>query len=123
MTLADVLGQVMPVEVEDDGALTLRHDGTFASLRTLQIAEGLDLISLNQLLAWDLPCDDDLRRRVAAEASTAIFGTVAITEHDDGTAEVMLRYNFPAGALDDQALRTLVLMVLAGGAEVRRSLI
>ena len=37
--LADVLGQALPVDVEDDCALTVRHDGTFASLRTVTIAD------------------------------------------------------------------------------------
>jgi hypothetical protein len=35
----------------------------------------------------------------------------------------MLRYNFPAGGLDDRALQTLMLMVLAGGAAARRVLV
>jgi hypothetical protein len=37
-------------------------------------------------------------------------------------ADVMLRYNFPAAGLTDEALRTLILMVLATGADVRRDL-
>ncbi len=37
-------------------------------------------------------------------------------------ADVMLRYNFPAAGLTDDALRTLILMVLATGADVRRDL-
>jgi hypothetical protein len=36
---------------------------------------------------------------------------------------VLLRYNFPAGGLGDDALRTLILMVLATGADVRRALL
>ena len=35
----------------------------------------------------------------------------------------MLRYNFPGGGLTDDALRTLILMVLAAGADVRRALL
>jgi sulfite reductase beta subunit-like hemoprotein len=38
------------------------------------------------------------------------------------TADVMLRYNFPGGGLTDDALRTLILLVLDTGAEVRRAL-
>ena len=122
MGLADALGQVLPIEVEQDGALTVRHDGTFASVRTLPVAEGLEIIALTQLLAWDLACDDELRRRVAAQAAGTMFGTVTMIEDADGRAEVMLRYNFPAGGLDERALQTLVLMVLTGGAETARAL-
>jgi hypothetical protein len=34
---------------------------------------------------------------------------------------VVLRYNFPGNGLNDEALRTLALMVLDKGAEVRRA--
>jgi len=127
MSLADVLGQVMSVDVEDDGALTVRHDDTFASLRTVTIADGLELISLTQVLAWDLAPDAELRKIVAAQASKTMLGTVTLVEHPTAggaqqRADVVLRYNFPAGGLDDQALRTLVMMILATGADVRRAL-
>lgn len=122
MALADVLAQVMPVQVEQDGALTVRHDGTVASLREVTIAEGLDMLSLTQVLAWDLPADAELRESVAAHANTMMLGTVTLTEQSSERADVLLRYNFPVGGLDDRAVQTLVLMVLSGGAEVRRSL-
>lgn len=121
MALADVLRQVLPVEVEQDGALTVRHHGTFASLRTMQVDDGLELTSLTQLLAWDLPLTADLRECVAAQANSTMLGTVTLTERDD-LADVMLRYNFPAGGLADTALQTLVLMVLDGGIAAARAL-
>ena len=34
----------------------------------------------------------------------------------------MLRYNFPAAGLTDDALRTLILMVLASGADARAAI-
>ncbi len=126
--LADVLGHVASVEVTDDDALTVHHDGTFASLRTVTIADGLELISLTQALTWDLTPDADLRKSVAAQAAKTMLGTVTLVEHPDGgadagRADVVLRYNFPFAGLDDQALQTLVLMVLAAGADVRRALL
>lgn len=125
--IADVLAKVASVEVTDDGALTVRHDGTFASLRTVTIADGLELISLTQALAWDLVPDAELRKSVAAQASRTMLGTVTLVEHPDGgldaeRADVVLRYNFPFQGLDDHALQTLVLMVLTAGADVRRAL-
>ena len=35
----------------------LTGDQTFASLRIVPVAEGLELVSLTQILAWDLPLD------------------------------------------------------------------
>jgi len=124
MSLADVLGQVASVDIEDDGALTVQHDGTFASLRTVTIADGLEFVSLTQAVAWDLTPDADLRKSVAAQAAKTMLGTVTLVEHPDAErADVVLRYNFPFAGLDDQTLQTLVLMVLAAGADVRRALL
>ena len=124
MSLADVLGQVASVDIEDDGALTVYHDGTFASLRTVTIADGLEFVSLTQAVAWDLTPDAGLRKSVAAQATKTMLGTVTLVEHPDAErADVVLRYNFPFAGLNDQALQTLVLMVLAAGADVRRALL
>jgi hypothetical protein len=129
--LASILGEVLPVEEEPDGALTIRHDGTFASLRVVTIVEGLDLVSLTQILAWDLPLNKKIRDRVAEQAHSTMLGSVAVVEkvtetaskrNSGKTADVMLRYNFPGGGLTDDALRTLILMVLDKGAEIRRVL-
>ena len=70
----------MPVDVEADGALTVRHDGTVASLRTVSIADDIEMISLTQVLAWDLPVNADLRKRVAAAAQATMLGTVTLVE-------------------------------------------
>ncbi len=78
MGLADrlrtVLDGVLPYDEEDDGALTVHHDHTFASLRVVTIAEDLEMVSLTQMLAWDLPLDNEIRDKVAA----------ARTRHDAG---------------------------------------
>ncbi|HTY28995.1 MAG TPA: hypothetical protein VMD51_12775 [Mycobacterium sp.] len=121
--LAEALSDVMPVDVEDDGALTVRHEGTFASLRTVTIAEDIEMVSVTQVLAWDLPLNADLRKRVATQAHATMLGTVTLVEQPGKRGDVMLRYNFPGDGLGDQALRTLVLMVLAAGIDARRALV
>ncbi|MDA2890264.1 hypothetical protein PDG61_05015 [Mycolicibacterium sp. BiH015] len=130
--LAVVLTDILPVTREDDGALTVQHEATFASLRVVTIAEDLDLVSLTQVLAWDLPLDSKIRAEVAKHAQDTLLGTVSLVEKIGATTkgsgrpkkagDVLLRYNFPAAGLTDDALRTLVLMVLATGADVRRAL-
>ena len=127
-----VLAEILPVQREDDGALTVSHEETFASLRVVTIAEGLELISLTQVLAWDLPLNAAMRAVVAKHAQDTLLGTVSMVEKIGGgkntggsrkTGDVLLRYNFPAAGLTDDALRTLVMMVLATGADVRRALV
>jgi hypothetical protein len=128
--LAAVLDDILPIQREDDGAVTVHHDETFASLRVVTIAEGLDMVSLTQILAWDLPLDSKIRAKVAKHAHDTLLGTVSLVEksaaakrNSKKTADVLLRYNFPAAGLTDDALRTLILMVLATGADIRRDLI
>ena len=128
--LAVVLSEILPMQREDDGALTVQHNETFASLRVVTIAEDLDLVSLTQVLAWDLPLNAKLRGEVAKHAHDTLLGTVSLVEKIGAvkngpkkTGDVLLRYNFPAAGLTDDALRTLVLMVLATGADVRRALV
>jgi hypothetical protein len=141
--LATVLRDVLPIEEEPDGALTVRHEGTFASLRVVNIVEDLDLISLTQILGWDLPLTKKLSDEVAKQAREINFGSVTLSEkvtdkaaqRNSGkvapkaasraaakTADVMLRYNFPGAGLSDDALRTLILLVLDGGARIRSAL-
>ncbi len=134
--LAVVLNEILAVQEEDDGAVTVHHDGTFASLRVVTIAEDLELVSLTQILAWDLPLDAKLRAKVADHAHRTLLGTVSLAtksgqkeiaagakRNSKKAADVLLRYNFPAVGLTDHALRTLIMMVLATGADVRRALI
>jgi hypothetical protein len=134
--LAAVLEEVLQLNREEDGAITLHHDGTVASLRVVEIAEDLELVSLTQILAWDLPLDAKLRAAVADHAHNTLLGTVSLTtksghkevaagakRNSKKVADVLLRYNFPAAGLTDDALRTLILMVLSTGSDVRRALI
>jgi hypothetical protein len=129
--LLSVLSEVLSVEEESDGALTVRHAGTIASLRVVTITDDLDLVSLTQILAWDLPLTKKVRDRVAEQAHGTLLGSVAVVEkvgetipkrNSGKTADVMLRYNFPGSGLSDDALRTLILMVLDKGAEIRNAL-
>ena len=129
MELADrlraVVEGVWPFEEEDDGALTVHHDHTFASLRVVTIAEGLEMVSLTQILAWDLPLDNEIRDKVGRLAHDTVLGTVSLAEQvaGGGSADVTLRYNFPAAGLTDEALHTLLMMVLSTGVDVRQTLI
>jgi len=127
--LAPILRDVLPLDEEPDGGVTVRHDGTFASLRVVNIAEDLDLVSLTQVLAWDLPLTKKVGDLVAKHAHDTNFGAVILTEKAAAkrgqrkTADVMLRYNFPGAGLTDDALRTLILLVLDTGAQIRRALL
>jgi hypothetical protein len=142
--LSNALAGALTVVEESDGALTVSQPGVVASLRVVTIAEGLEMVSLTQPLAWDLPLNAKVREKVAQQASKTLLGTVALVEKSEKgpvvpangstaksstrkstvkkSADVLLRYNFPGAGLSDEALRTLILMVLAAGADVREAL-
>ena len=127
--LLTVLSEVLPVDEESDGALTVRHAGTIASLRVVEITEGLDLVSLTQIVAWDLLLNNKIRDSVTAQSHSILLGSISMTEkpaadQNSGiAADLLLRYNFPGNGLSNEALQTLILMVLDKGAEIRRTLI
>ena len=67
------------------------------------------MVSLTQILAWDLPLDEqDFVRKVAEHAHNTLLGTVSLVEksgrrrsrrakrNSKKAADVLLRYNFPA---------------------------
>ncbi|HYZ68284.1 MAG TPA: hypothetical protein VE666_10875 [Mycobacterium sp.] len=127
--LAAVLEDIVSIQQEEDGALTVRHEETIASLRVVTISEGLEMVSLTQILAWDLPVDSKIRNQVARHARNTLLGTVSLVEKSAGAkrnskkaGDVLLRYNFPGAGLADDALRTLILLVLGTGADIRRDL-
>lgn len=139
--LSVVLGDAVTIIASDDDGLTVSQDGSVASLRVVTIADGLEMVSLTQPLAWDLPLTAKTREAVADHGSRTMLGTVVLVEKPVDTpvngssakgatrkaaakkvADVLLRYNFPAAGLSDDALRTLILLVLATGDDVRRAL-
>jgi len=123
--LAGVLGDGgIAVEVESDGAVTVFYDGTLTSLRVVTITEDLDLVLLTQIVARDLPLTPAVRQEVAARARDLNFGSVRVVASRTGsrTGDIILRYYFPGDGLADAALRTLILLVLDTGAEIRRAL-
>lgn len=128
--LLTVLSEVLPVDEESDGALTVHHRGTIASLRVVSITDGLDLVSLTQIVAWDLLLTKKIRDSVTEQSHSMLLGSISMVEkpapaakrNSSKAADVLLRYNFPGGGLSDDALRTLILMVLDKGADIRRAL-
>jgi hypothetical protein len=129
--LVTVLSEVLSLDEEPDGALTVRHAGTIASLRVVTITDELDLVSLTQIVAWDLVLTKKIRDSVTEQSQSTLLGSVTLVEKAGDTtpkrnsgkaADVVLRYNFPGGGLSDDALRTLILMVLDKGAEIHRVL-
>jgi len=101
-----------------DGSFGFDYGAVPFALQVVTLTEGLDVVSVTGVLAWDLPLDAQVRSRVAAAADALQFGSVHLIERD-ADADVVLRYSFPATGLNDTALTTMLLLVLDGAADAR----
>jgi hypothetical protein len=110
------------VHVDDDGALTFRHGEVPCAVQAMQLAEGLIVLSLTCVVAWDLPDDPKLAASAAERAGQGLFGTLGVV-HSDGGMDVTLRYAFPADGLDSAALGTLLMLVVSNASQLRGELL
>lgn len=109
------------VHVDDDGALTFRHGDVPCAVQAMQLAEGLIVLSLTCVIAWDLPDDPALAASAAERAGQGLFGTLGVIHTDTGM-DVTLRYVFPAHGLDVPPLGTLLLLVISTASQLRAEL-
>lgn len=109
------------VRTEDSG-LGFEYDGALCSLRAVNLAPGLDVLTLTCVLAWDRPQKPQLHKRVAERNAALQFGSITVIGHDK-QADVIMRYTFPAAGLDDEALATMLLLVLSGAGRARQGLL
>ncbi|MET0132524.1 MAG: hypothetical protein ABW215_02915 [Kibdelosporangium sp.] len=116
------LEQYYEVFVDDDGTLTFRHSELPCAVQAMQLAEGLSVLSLQSVVAWDLPDSPETVSTVADRGGEALFGTLNVVHTDEGI-DVTLRYTFPAEGLDVNALGTLFMLVVSGASQLRLDLL
>jgi hypothetical protein len=108
------------VSVDDDGALSFRHGDVPCAVQGMELAEGLTVLSLTVVVAWDLV--GDVSVWVAERAGQGLFGTLGVIPSERGT-DVMLRYAFPADGLKPEPLSTLLMLVVSTASQVRGELL
>jgi hypothetical protein len=128
----DALEQFIDVNVDDDGALTFQHAGVPGAVSAVQLADGLVVLSLTCVVAWDLPGgsngdrdgagDLDLAARLALRAGEGLFGTLGAVRTERGY-DVTLRYAFPAAGLEPAPLGTLLMLVISTASQLRAELL
>ena len=116
------LEQFHDVRVDQDGALTFRHSDVPCAVQAMEIADGLVLLSLTCVVAWDLPDDPALAVSAAERAGQGLFGTLGVV-HTDRGMDVTLRYAFPAAGLPPTALGTLLMLVVSTASQLRSELL
>ncbi|WP_236796168.1 hypothetical protein [Amycolatopsis sp. GM8] len=116
------LERYLEVHVDDDGALTFAHAGVPGVIQSTQLAEGLTVLSLTCVVAWDLPDKPGLAASAAERAGEGLFGTLGVT-HTERGLDLTLRYAFPAQGLDIPALGTLLMLVISTASQLRAELV
>ncbi|HEY6422077.1 MAG TPA: hypothetical protein VIY28_02270 [Pseudonocardiaceae bacterium] len=118
------LERFQEVKVDDDGALTFQHSNSEVpcAVQAVELAEGLVVLSMTCVVAWDVPDDGELAERVATRAGQGLFGTLGLIRTERG-ADVTLRYAFPAAGLGAVPLGTLLMLVVSTASQVRAELL
>jgi hypothetical protein len=113
------------VTVDDDGTLTFAHGGVVCAVQGTELEEGLPVLNLTCVVAWDLPDDPDPERnvpsRVALGVGEGLFGTPKVIRGEHGW-DVTLRYAFPSAGLDEKAMGTLLMLVVSSASSMRAEL-
>ncbi|GAA4388994.1 hypothetical protein [Tsukamurella soli] len=122
LRVVDALEQQIPVRRDAQHAVLIDFGETPGSVQVFELAPGVDVYSLTQVVAWDLPLGDELRADVRTTAEHIQFGSLRLIERDV-SADLVLHYSFPAGTLDGEPLREFILVVLAQGLDARTRLV
>ncbi|HTF53031.1 MAG TPA: hypothetical protein VK735_36765 [Pseudonocardia sp.] len=118
----EALERFHEVRVDDDGALSFRHGEVPCALQGVELSEGLEVLSLTCVVAWDLPAESDIPLRLAERAGQGLFGTLGAIRTDRGW-DVTLRYVFPAAGLGVEAMGTLLMLVVSNASTLRTELL
>lgn len=118
----EALERYHEVSVDDSGALTFRHAELPCAVQAIQLAEGLNVLSLTCVVAWDLPDEVATVASAADLGGQVLFGTVGLVHTDHGI-DVTLRYTFPAEGLGSTALGTLLMLVVSSASQLRLELL
>ncbi|HEX4721318.1 MAG TPA: hypothetical protein VH333_02300 [Pseudonocardiaceae bacterium] len=121
-TAREALERYHDVHIDDDGALTFRHGEVPCAIQGMRLAEGLVVLSLTCVVAWDLPDSPNLAASAAERAGQGLFGTLGVV-HTDRGLDVTLRYAFPAEGLNVAAMGTLLMLVVSTASQLRDELL
>lgn len=114
----EALERYLDVNVDDDGALTFSHADVPCVIQATRLAEGLTVLSLTCVVAWDLPDDPAIAASAAERAGQGLFGTLGVVRAEKGL-DITLRYAFPAEGMDPAPLGTLLMLVVSTASQLR----
>lgn len=110
------------ITADEDGSLSFAHGGVVCALQGLELEEGLPVLNLTCVVAWDLPAESDVPTQVALGVGEGLFGTPRVIRGSAGW-DITWRYAFPAAGLDEKAMGTLLMLVVSGASSLRAALV
>lgn len=118
-----LLREVGDVVDGDAESVVVQVGRTRASIRGVALGDHLDVLSVTQLVAVNLPNTPKLRDDVEHHDATLSFGSLRRSDPAGVTTDVLLYYTFPLGGLDDVGLLTVLHVVLVTGADIAGRLV
>ncbi|MFW0791830.1 hypothetical protein [Gordonia sp. CPCC 205333] len=119
--ITNLIADLGAVTTVDDAAM-IEFGGTRASVRVLDLGDGLEVVALTQLVASGLANTDELRDVVESRSAGLSFGSLRRSSADGDAVDVLLSYTFPLGELANLPLLTVLHMVLSAGVDTRTEL-
>ncbi|MEP9391091.1 hypothetical protein ABLE92_07970 [Gordonia sp. VNQ95] len=121
--ISALLAEVGDVVEGDADSVVVQVGLTRASIRVVELGEQLEVLSVTQLVAVNLPNTSDLRDDVESHDATLSFGSLRRSDPTGVTTDVLLYYTFPIGGISDVALLTVLHVVLVTGADIAGALV
>lgn len=120
--ISGLLAELGVVEESDEQSVLVHIGTTRASVRVLELADDLSVVSVTQLVARKVTNDERLRDLLEERGATLSFGSLRRADPGERHTDVLLSYAFPLGELDDIPLLTVFHLVLSGGAALAEDL-
>lgn len=120
--IAGLLAGLGTVEEADEESVLVHVGTTRASVRVLDLAPELEVVSVTQLVGRAVTNDERLRDLIEERGAQLSFGSLRRSAPGDRHTDVLLAYAFPLGDLADVALLTVLHLVLAGGSALAADL-
>ncbi|GED98474.1 hypothetical protein [Gordonia crocea] len=120
--IAGLVAALGSVEESDADSVLVHIGTTRASIRVLELADDLDVVSVTQLVARAVTNDERLRDLLEERGAALSFGSLRRSSPHERHTDVLLSYAFPLGELADVPLLTVLHLVLAGGSSLAEDL-
>lgn len=110
------------LSTDADGDQTFGRDGISGFVQYGRLGDAVALLTVTCIAALSVPQSASLDRLLVAHGAQSLLGSVIAVPAADGSSDILVRYCLPWAGLDADALRAILLPVLAAAADLRAAL-